>query len=184
MASRNETTENNGIQKQKQKQASGTKMSEQASGAKLKPKPKSPTLAESMAAYDAEMEASLNMVAEMEIRPWKSPLVLPTYGNQSWSGMASLTAMLEYEGTVVLQSGNPEYERAVACSNLLYRYARPDYVVRPKTIGGVQTIVEEARRRKKTLAIKGGGNSFIGASFFHGDIVIDMKDMNRIEADL
>jgi FAD/FMN-containing dehydrogenase len=54
----------------------------------------------------------------------------------------------------VFERGEEEYERSVATPNLLYRFARPDLVVQPKTPGHVQAIIKQARAQKLVLTIK------------------------------
>lgn len=83
----------------------------------------------------------------------------------------------------MLAPGDLEYERAVACSNLLYRFTRPKYVVRPQNTGQVQTIVQEAVARELPLTIKNGGHSYIGSSFPNEGIMLDLKDMNKVAYD-
>lgn len=79
--------------------------------------------------------------------------------------------------------GDLEYERSVACSNLLYRFSRPTYVVRPSTPSHVSTIVTEAIARKMPLTIKNGGHSYIGSSFPNDGLMLDMKNMNKVQFD-
>lgn len=94
-----------------------------------------------------------------------------------------LTAQLQAGDIEVLTPGDVEYERAVASSNLLYRFSRPTYVVRPQTTEQVQTIVQEAVARKLPLTIKNGGHSYIGSSFPNDGIMLDLKYMNKVEYD-
>lgn len=94
-----------------------------------------------------------------------------------------LTAQLQAEDIEVLQPGDLEYERSVASSNLLYRFSRPTYVVRPHNTGQVQTIVQEAVARKVPLTIKNGGHSYIGSSFPNDGIMLDLKYMNKVDFD-
>lgn len=83
----------------------------------------------------------------------------------------------------MLVPGDLEYERAVASSNLLYRFSRPTYVVRPQNNFQVQTIVREAVIRKLPITIKNGGHSYIGSSFPNDGIMLDLKDMNDVTLD-
>ncbi|KAG8162692.1 hypothetical protein KVR01_007170 [Diaporthe batatas] len=94
-----------------------------------------------------------------------------------------LKAQLEASGIEVYDPGELEYERSVACSNLLYRFSRPTYVVRPSTHFQVSTIVTEAIARKIPLTIKNGGHSYIGSSFPNEGIMLDMKNMNHVHFD-
>lgn len=79
--------------------------------------------------------------------------------------------------------GDLEYERAVASSNLLYRFSRPTYVIRPKNISHVMTVVNEAVHRKMPITIKNGGHSYIGSSFPNDGIMLDLKHMNEVTLD-
>lgn len=108
-------------------------------------------------------------------------MVAPVSGRQPRD--PDLTAMLQALGITVLVPGNLEYERAVASSNLLYRFARPTYVIRPKTADHVTTIVKEAVKRKYRLTIKNGGHSYIGSSYPNDGIMLDLKEMNHVALD-
>lgn len=94
-----------------------------------------------------------------------------------------LKAQLEVSGIEVYEPGHLEYERSVACSNLLYRFSRPNYVVRPQTHLQVSTILSEAIRRKMPLTIKNSGHSYIGSSFPNDGLMLDMKNMNEVHFD-
>lgn len=70
---------------------------------------------------------------------------------------------LRSENITVHEPGEVEYERAVAVSNLLYRFTRPICVVQPAKATEVQIVVVEARRLGLSLTIKNGGHSYSGA---------------------
>lgn len=91
-----------------------------------------------------------------------------------------LTAVLEALDITVLVAGDKDYERAVASSNLLYRFARPNYVVQPQSKEQVSLIVKEAVHRKMPLTVKNGGHSYIGSSFPNDGIMLDLKEMNQV----
>ncbi|POS75231.1 hypothetical protein DHEL01_v206369 [Diaporthe helianthi] len=94
-----------------------------------------------------------------------------------------IKAQLEASGIEVFEPAELEYERSVACSNLLYRFSRPTFVVRPSNHLQVSTILTEAIARKLPLAIKNGGHSYIGSSFPNEGIMLDMKNMNEVHFD-
>lgn len=79
--------------------------------------------------------------------------------------------------------GDLEYERAVASSNLLYRFSRPTYVMRPSDTSEVQKIVTEAVARKLKITIKNGGHSYAGHSFPNDGIMLDLQKMNEVTFD-
>ena len=79
--------------------------------------------------------------------------------------------------------GDLEYERAVASSNLLYRFSRPTYVLRPSDTSQVRTIVREAVHRKIPITIKNGGHSYSGSSFPSDGIMLDLQNMNKVTFD-
>jgi hypothetical protein len=85
----------------------------------------------------------------------------------------------------VFERGDEEYERSVATPNLLYRFARPDFVVQPKTPEQVQTIIKQARAQKLVLTIKCGGHSYAGHSTaFEGGVSLDLRQMNQTKLDM
>ncbi|KAJ0107761.1 hypothetical protein J7T55_000023 [Diaporthe amygdali] len=94
-----------------------------------------------------------------------------------------LVAIFEAQDILVFIPGHVEYERAVACSNLLYRFSRPTYVIRPQTVAHVQTIVTEAKERNIPITIKNGGHSYSGSSFPNDGIMLDLKDMSSVHLD-
>jgi FAD/FMN-containing dehydrogenase len=62
--------------------------------------------------------------------------------------------------------------------------ARPAAVVRAAGSGDVARVVEIARDAGAELAIRSGGHNGAGHSTTEGGIVLDMRDMNRIELDV
>lgn len=94
-----------------------------------------------------------------------------------------LTAVLEASDITVLVAGDKDYERAVASSNLFYRFARPRYVVRPQSKEQVSLIVKEAVHRKIRITVKNGGHSYIGSSFPNDGIMLDLKEMNQVRVE-
>ncbi|KAL1858162.1 hypothetical protein Daus18300_010043 [Diaporthe australafricana] len=94
-----------------------------------------------------------------------------------------LISLFESQDIPVFTPGDLEYERAVACSNLLYRFSRPTYVVQPKENLHVQTIVMEAKSRRLAIKIKNGGHSYSGSSFPHEGIMLDLKNIHEVDFD-
>ncbi|KAJ8121670.1 hypothetical protein ONZ43_g1934 [Nemania bipapillata] len=81
----------------------------------------------------------------------------------------------------VLEPGQEEYRRAIATSNLLFRFSRPDCVIRPKNAIQVQAIIKEARSRSIKVTIKGNGHSYAGHSTAFSGISLDLRGMkNRL----
>ncbi|KAK6532870.1 hypothetical protein TWF281_007042 [Arthrobotrys megalospora] len=91
---------------------------------------------------------------------------------------------LKGESVSVYLPGEEEYERSVATSNLLYRFARPDCVVQPLNANDVQTVVREAVQYGLPMTIKGGGHSYAGFSTAHSGISLDLGKMNRARLDM
>lgn len=54
------------------------------------------------------------------------------------------------------------------------------YVFRPSTVEGVLEAIEAARRARRTLALKGGGNSYGDAFLNREQVVLDLSRMRRI----
>lgn len=94
-----------------------------------------------------------------------------------------LTTILQANDIPVHIPNDLEYERAVASSNLLYRFSRPTYVIQPRTNAHVMTVVKEAVHRKIPITIKNGGHSYIGSSFPNDGIMLDLKHMNEVTLD-
>ena len=59
--------------------------------------------------------------------------------------MDSAIRLFKSQGVEVLERGTEEYDRAIATSNLVFRFSVPDCVVRPKTAANVQAVVKGAR---------------------------------------
>lgn len=91
---------------------------------------------------------------------------------------------LKEKGILVHEPGELEYERAVASSNLLYRFTRPTCVVQPILVSEVQAIVTEARAHRVSLTIKNGGHSYTGSSTTDSGILLDMAKMNKVKLDM
>lgn len=90
----------------------------------------------------------------------------------------------EKKKITVHKPGETEYERAVATSNLLYRFTRPDCVVQPEQDYHVAVIVKRAKAHKIPIRIKNGGHSYAGFSMTNEGILLDLVKMNDVELDM
>jgi hypothetical protein len=85
----------------------------------------------------------------------------------------------------VYERGHVEYERSVATPNLLFRFARPEFVVQPETPAHVQAIIKQAQAQKLVLTIKCGGHSYAGHSTAsEGRVSLDLRKMNQTKLDM
>ncbi|RTE69934.1 hypothetical protein BHE90_015683 [Fusarium euwallaceae] len=80
--------------------------------------------------------------------------------------------------------GEVEYERAVANSNLLYRFARPACVLQPEHTSHIRIIIARAKDKKLPICIKNGGHSYAGFSTINDGLLIDLVNMNRVDLDI
>ncbi|PON26705.1 hypothetical protein TGAM01_v204206 [Trichoderma gamsii] len=84
----------------------------------------------------------------------------------------------------VLQPGQAEYDRAIATSNRLFRFSRPDCVVQPETAKHVQAIVREAASKNIDLTIKCNGHSYAGHSTAMKGVSLDLRRMRSVNLDM
>ncbi|TFK21174.1 FAD-binding domain-containing protein [Coprinopsis marcescibilis] len=84
----------------------------------------------------------------------------------------------------VFERGEEEYERSVATPNLLYRFARPEFVLQPETPEHVQAIIQQARAQNLLLTIKCGGHSYAGHSTAFEGVSLDLRRMNKTKLDM
>ncbi|KAI8951628.1 hypothetical protein F4801DRAFT_600939 [Xylaria longipes] len=94
---------------------------------------------------------------------------------------------LKSKGITVHEPGEVEYERAVAVSNLLYRFTRPICVVQPVTATEVQKVVISVRCFGLSLTIKNGGHSYSGAalkSTTNTGVLLDLAKLNKAHLDM
>ncbi|KAL7919145.1 hypothetical protein ACQKWADRAFT_329990 [Trichoderma austrokoningii] len=84
----------------------------------------------------------------------------------------------------VLEPGQAEYDRAIATSNRLFRFSRPDCVVRPETAKHVQAIVKEAASKNIDLTIKCNGHSYAGHSTAMKGVSLDLRRMRGVNLDM
>ncbi|KAI8679855.1 FAD-binding PCMH-type domain-containing protein [Fusarium keratoplasticum] len=80
--------------------------------------------------------------------------------------------------------GEVEYERAVANSNLLYRFARPACVLQPEHNSHIRIIIARAKEKKLPVCIKNGGHSYAGFSTINDGLLIDLVNMKRVDLDM
>jgi FAD/FMN-containing dehydrogenase len=81
-------------------------------------------------------------------------------------------------GGDVIEPGAAEYE-AVSRAKLVA--GSPAFVLRPKTVGDVQTAVRFAVGSGLTLSVRGGGHSFPGFGTNDGGVVIDLSGLADVE---
>jgi hypothetical protein len=84
----------------------------------------------------------------------------------------------------VLVPGQAEYRQAIATSNLLFRFSRPECVVQPRDAAQVQTIIREAKARSIKVTIKGNGHSYAGHSTAFSGISLDLRGMKNVKLDM
>lgn len=60
---------------------------------------------------------------------------------------------------------------------------RPEYIVRVADAGDVAEVVADAREAGLELAVRSGGHSAVGYGAVDGGIVIDLRDMRRLDID-
>jgi FAD binding domain/Berberine and berberine like len=84
----------------------------------------------------------------------------------------------------VLGPGEAEYRHAIATSNLLFRFSRPDCVVQPKNAAQVQTIIREAKAKSLKVTIKCNGHSYAGHSTAQSGISLDLRGMKNANLDM
>lgn len=82
------------------------------------------------------------------------------------------------------EPGTRDYRRAIATSNRLYRFSRPDVVVRPESPQHVQAIIREASSKKIKITIKCNGHSYAGHSTAFSGISLDLRSMRRVSLDM
>ncbi|KAK1244086.1 hypothetical protein MKX08_002224 [Trichoderma sp. CBMAI-0020] len=84
----------------------------------------------------------------------------------------------------VLEPGQAEYDRAIATSNRLFRFSRPDCVVQPETAQHVQAIIREAASKNIDLTIKCNGHSYAGHSTAMKGVSLDLRRMRNVNLDM
>jgi FAD/FMN-containing dehydrogenase len=98
--------------------------------------------------------------------------------------MGQIIQALKTQQVPLLEPGHAEYRQAIASSNLIFRFCRPDVVVRPKSAAHVQAIINEAKARSIQVTIKCNGHSYAGHSTALKGISLDLRDMKNAELDM
>ncbi|KAF4574829.1 oxygen-dependent FAD-linked oxidoreductase family protein [Pleurotus pulmonarius] len=98
--------------------------------------------------------------------------------------MDSTISFFKSKGIPVLEPGQPAYERAIATSNLLHRFSRPECVVQPESATHVKTIIKEAKAKKIKITIKCNGHSYAGHSTAFKGISLDLRRMKQVQLDM
>ncbi|OAL53541.1 FAD-binding domain-containing protein [Pyrenochaeta sp. DS3sAY3a] len=104
--------------------------------------------------------------------------------SDSKKNMEQAIQVFKNQKITVLEPGQAEYRKAIATSNLLFRFSRPDCVVQPRTAEHVRTIVREAKARSIKLTIKGNGHSYAGHSTAFSGISLDLRGMKNAVLDM
>jgi len=98
--------------------------------------------------------------------------------------MTSVTATSElgsrFGGEVILPD-DPGYDDARAVYNAMID-KRPAVIARCTSSGDVAAALDFARKSNLAVAVRGGGHNGPGFGTVHGGIVIDLSQMNRVEA--
>lgn len=93
----------------------------------------------------------------------------------------SLTSLAEVAGQVVTPD-DPEYDKARA---VFYGGIdkRPSAIVRVSSVDDVSRVIATARNEGLELAVRSGGHSIAGHSTTDGGLVVDVRDMAKIDVD-
>lgn len=92
-----------------------------------------------------------------------------------------LTSLTDVAGHVITP-GDPSYDKARA---VFYGGIdkHPSAIVRVANVDDIRRVIATARRESLELAVRSGGHSVSGHSTTEGGLVIDMRDMARIDVD-
>lgn len=93
----------------------------------------------------------------------------------------SLTSLAEVAGQIVTPD-DPEYDKARA---VFYGGIdkRPSAIVRVSSVDDVSRVIATARNEGLELAVRSGGHSIAGHSTTDGGLVVDVRDMAKIDVD-
>src|SRR5688572_5751348 len=93
----------------------------------------------------------------------------------------SLTSLAGINGRVVTPD-DPSYDntRSVFYGGI---DKRPSAIVRVKTVDDVRRVIATARTEGLELAVRSGGHSVVGHSTTDGGLVIDLREMSKIDVD-
>src|SRR4051812_17214123 len=82
----------------------------------------------------------------------------------------------------VITAGDPSYEQA---RTVFYGGIdkRPAAIVRVADVADIQRVIATARDQGYELAVRSGGHSVVGHSTTDGGVVIDLRDMSKIDVD-
>src|SRR4051812_46146102 len=87
------------------------------------------------------------------------------------------TLLRDFGGDIV-QPDSADYESA---RRSLFASGRPEYVLRPETVGDVQAGVRFAARSRLALSVRGGGHGFPGFGTNDGGVVIELSKLANID---
>jgi len=93
----------------------------------------------------------------------------------------SLEGLSDINGAVVTPDDAPyEQFRTVFYGGI---DKRPSAIVRVADVSDIQRVIRVARDRGLELAVRSGGHSVVGYSTTDGGLVIDLREMSKIEID-
>ncbi|MBS2554616.1 FAD-binding oxidoreductase [Catenulispora sp. NL8] len=87
------------------------------------------------------------------------------------------TLTRDFSGDII-ETGHPEYD---ALAGTVLATGTPTVILRPSSVGGVQSAVRHAASAGLPLAVRGGGHSFSGFGTNDGGIVIDLSLLSGVE---
>lgn len=85
-----------------------------------------------------------------------------------------------FDGTT-LTPQDAGFDDARVIHNATHQHLVPALILRPRSAQGVAQAVQYAQQAGLTIAVRGGGHSPAGNSSVHGGLVIDLRDMTRID---
>jgi FAD/FMN-containing dehydrogenase len=91
---------------------------------------------------------------------------------------SALESLRRTFGGEIIEPGGGEYESA---SRSVLASGSPAYVVRPKSVGDVQTGVRFVAAEGLVLSVRGGGHGFPGFGTNDGGVVIDLGNLATVE---
>jgi FAD/FMN-containing dehydrogenase len=97
------------------------------------------------------------------------------------SALAALRPQVR--GQLLTVADGDRYDRAKAAYNGMYDVRKPALVARVTGVADVMAILEFARGKGLSIAVRGGGHSVAGHSIVEGGVVIDLGGMKGIRVD-
>src|SRR5262245_32722087 len=93
----------------------------------------------------------------------------------------SLNSLAQIKGSIIT-AADPTYDQA---RTVFYGGIdkRPSAIVRVFNVEDVRRVIALARQEGLELAVRSGGHSIVGHSTTDGGLVIDLRDMSKIEID-